>query len=147
LRVEDPIIELGGYPNGDPLVTNDGMDRGFLLHHYDAVTSVPVDSFIGWQNSSGNFYIASNASVVNNVVTFNQLGNLVANAFEGNAYSLAHIQGANVDGVVANATYSVNAGTAYSVDGANVSGEVANANYATFAGTVVASSQPNITSV
>ena len=31
LQVQDPIIELGGGPNGAPLTTNDGKDRGSLL--------------------------------------------------------------------------------------------------------------------
>jgi hypothetical protein len=57
-------------------------------------------------------------------------GNLVsANFFSGNANALFNIQGANVIGTVANATYAVSAGSA------------------TTAGTVTTAAQPNITSV
>jgi hypothetical protein len=65
----------------------------------------------------------------------------VANAnyanFAGNAYA---VDGANVSGTVANATFALDAGNAnianiaYSVDGANVSGTVANATFALDAG-------------
>ena len=49
--------------------------------------------------------------------------------FTGNGSGLTNINGANVTGNVANATYAVNA------------------NYATYAGTVITAAQPNITSV
>ena len=57
------------------------------------------------------------------------------------AYS---VDGANVVGEVANATYATTAGTAYSVSGANVSGEVANAGYATYAGTAYSVAGGNV---
>ena len=73
--------------------------------------------------------------------------------------------GANVSGVVANATYATTSGTAYSVSASNISGTINLANYATtansvaganvsgqvgnalVAGTVYTNSQPNITSI
>ena len=95
--------------------------------------------------------------------------NLVqANFFSGNGYLLTALNGSNVVGAVANATYAVSAGTANtantansvsgsnvvgpvafattanSVAGANVSGQVGNA---LVAGTVYTAAQPNITSL
>jgi hypothetical protein len=72
-----------------------------------------------------NANLNSNANIVLNNVNANisTLGNISANYFIGN------IQGANVIGAVANATYAVTAGTT------------------TTAGTVTTAAQPNITSV
>jgi len=53
----------------------------------------------------------------------------------GNGSGLTSIAGANVTGIVANATFATTAGTANSVAGANVTGTVANATFATTAGT------------
>jgi hypothetical protein len=147
-RVEDPVIELGGGPNGASLSTNDGKDRGTLLHYY---TTAPVDAFMGWDNSNAEFGFGSNVSLSGDVVTWNTYGNVRASYFLGN--------GSQLTGTIANANYSVYSGIAYSVSGANVSGTVANATYAdsagsatsatsaTTAGTVTTAAQPNITSV
>jgi hypothetical protein len=99
-RVEDPIIELGGGANGDPLTTNDGKDRGTLLHYY---TTGVVDAFMGWDNSNGEFAFGSNVSVSSEVVTFNNFGNIRASYFIGN--------GSQLTGTIANANYSTYAGT------------------------------------
>ncbi len=115
LVIEDPIIEQGGGPNGDPLTSNDGKDRGSLLHYY---TTKPVDAFMGWDNSAGEFGFGSNVSVSGEIVTFNQYGNLHAGHFIGD--------GSQLTGVIGTAN---------------------NANYANFAGTVTTNAQPNITSV
>jgi len=173
LTVEDPIIELGGGVNAAPLSSNDGKDRGTLLHYY---TSAPVDAFIGWDNSNAEFAFGSNVSVSSEVVTFNSLGNVRASYFIGNGSQLTGITaatssnanyanyagnafsvtGSNVTGAVAYATTANavaganvsgnvgNALNAYAVAGANVSGQVANA---LVAGTVYTNAQPNITSV
>jgi len=117
LRVEDPIIELGGGPNGNPLTTNDGKDRGTLLHYY---TTAPVDAFMGWDNSNGEFAFGSNVSVTNEVVTFNSLGNVRASYIIANGSLLTSITGANITGQVGNAL---------------------------IAGTVYTNAQPNITSL
>jgi hypothetical protein len=98
--VEDPIIELGGGPNGAPLTTNDGKDRGTLLHYY---TTTPVDAFMGWDNSNGEFAFGSNVSLSSEVVTFNSFGNVRASYFFGN--------GSQLTGVVGSANYSTFAGT------------------------------------
>ena len=73
-------------------------------------------------------------AVTGNITSGNaNLGNAVtANYFIGSGNNLSNVQGANVTGTVANATYAVSAGSAGS---------------ATTAGTVTTNAQPNITSV
>ena len=139
LAVEDPIIEMGGGPNNAPLTTNDGKDRGSLLHYY---TTAPVDAFMGWDNSNAEFTFGSNVSVTNDIVTFNTLGNVRAGYFIGDGSQLTNLNIANA--TVANANYANFAGEAYLVAGANVNGQVGNA---LVAGTVYTNAQPNITSV
>jgi hypothetical protein len=139
LAVQDPIIELGGGPNGAPLTTNDGKDRGTLLHYY---TTAPVDAFMGWDNSNAEFTFGSNVSVTNDVVTYNTLGNVRAGFFIGDGSQLSNLNIGNA--TVANANYANFAGNAFSVSGSNVSGQVGNA---LVAGTVYTNAQPNITSV
>jgi hypothetical protein len=141
LQVQDPIIELGGGVNGAPLTTNDGKDRGTLLHYYNGTT---IDAFMGWDNSNAEFSFGSNVTVTNDVVTFNNLGNIRANYFIGNGSTLTNIIGSNVSGDVNGANHANVADTANSVAGANVSGQVGNA---LIAGTVYTNAQPNITSV
>jgi len=84
MNVKDPIIEMGGNTSG-ALTSNDGKDRGTLLHYYG---SAPVDAFMGWDNSNAEFAFGSNVSVSSEVVTFNSLGNIRANYFIGNGSQL-----------------------------------------------------------
>ncbi len=126
LTVKDPIIEMGGNPNGDPLTANDTFDRGSLMHYY---TTLPVDAFMGWVSANAEFTVASNVSMVNNSITIHELGNLRANVFIGNGAALANITAANIDGEVSNAAFSTNA------------------NFAYYAGNITENAQPNITSV
>ena len=132
LIVQDPIIEQGGTANGSPLPDNDGFDRGQILHYYSDVTTSPVDAFMGWKNDAGEFVFVSNASVVNNLVTVQQYGNVHANMFIGNGALLTSINGSSIT-EVANANYATYSGTSFNVDGSNVTGVVATANLATFA--------------
>ncbi len=120
LYVKDPIIELGGGANGAPLSSNDGKDRGSLLHYY---TTTTVDAFMGWDNSNSEFGFGSNVSVSNEVITWNNYGNIRAGYFIGNGATLTNITGANVTGYVPLATA------------------------ANTAATVTTNAQPNITSV
>ena len=147
--VQDPIIEQGGGANGTALTTNDGKDRGIVLHYYSGSTK---DAFMGWDNSNAEFSFGSNVSMSGEVATFNTLGNIragnanlgnlvTASFFSGSGNLLSNIQGANVSGEVAYAA------TANSVAGGNVSGAVASATSATTAATVTTNAQPNITSV
>ena len=176
LEVKDPIIGLGGGANGGALSSNDGKDRGTLLHYY---TSAPVDAFMGWDTSNSEFAFGSNVTVASDVVTFNTLGNVRANYFIGNGSSLGSLTGANVTGTVANATNasallqntststtvyptfttsSAN-GNSSAVFNTNITANLSNASItattfvgslsgaATTAGTVTTAAQPNITSI
>ena len=120
MKITDPILELGGGADGAALSSDDGKDRGELLHYYSGGV---VDAFMGWDNSAGEFALGSNVSVTNEVVTFNTYGNLRAGTFFGNGSGLTHLAGSNVTGTVGYA------------------------NMSSYAGIVTASSQPNITSV
>jgi hypothetical protein len=128
-NVKDPIIEQGGNPNGTPLSSNDGKDRGQILHYY---SSGAIDAFMGWDNSNSEFGFGSNVSVSSEVVTWNSYGNIRAGYFIGNGSTLTNITGANVTGYVPLATAANTATSATS---------------ATTAGTVTTAAQPNITSV
>ena len=152
-NIADRVIEIGGNPNGSPLTSNDGKDRGELYHYYNTAA---VDAFMGGDASNAEFAFGSNVTATNDVIAFNTLGNVRASTFIGalsGTASLATyattanaVAGANVSGAVAYAT------TANAVAGANVTGTVANATYATSAGsagtagTVTTAAQPNITS-
>ena len=85
-RVKDPIIEQGGNTSGGALTTNDGLDRGQLLHYYSSSTA--VDAFMGWDSSNAEFAFGSNVTVASDVVTFNNFGNVRANYFLGNGSQL-----------------------------------------------------------
>jgi len=108
LAVEDPLISLGGGVNAAPLTSNDNKDRGLQLQYY---TDSAKTAFMGWDASSGEFAVASNVTISNEVVTSFTYGNLKADYFVGNGYALSHITGANVDGTVASATSASTAGT------------------------------------
>jgi hypothetical protein len=168
-RVKDPIIEQGGNTAGGALTSNDGYDRGQLLHYYAGGSA--VDAFMGYKNSSGEFIFASNATVSSEVVTVNTYGNIHAgnanlgnaatsNYFIGSGNNLSNIQGANVTGPVSSAT---NAGTVTTAAQPNITslgtllnitmgssnslsgGNLLSASYLT--GTLTTAAQPNITSV
>jgi hypothetical protein len=131
IRVEDPIIELGGGPNGDPLTSDDGKDRGTLLHYY---AGAAIDAFMGWDESNTEFALGSNVTVTNDVVTFNTFGNLrlagliantgnfsgnisainanlgnavTANFFIGSGNNLSNLQVGNVTGLGNIATLNI----------------------------------------
>ena len=93
-NVKDPIIEMGGNPNGAPLSGDDGKDRGTLLHYFN---NAPVDAFMGYDASNGEFAFGNNVSVTSDVVTFLSYGNVRANYFIGN--------------IVGNSNSAVTAGT------------------------------------
>lgn len=93
LRIEDPIIELGGGVNGAPLTSNDNKDRGTLLHYY---TTTPVDAFMGWDSSNAEFGFGSNVSVTGEVVTFTTYGNVRVGYIIGNGSQLSAINASNI---------------------------------------------------
>jgi hypothetical protein len=159
LYVKDPIIEMGGNANGAPLTSNDGKDRGTLLHYY---TSSTVDAFMGWDNSNSEFGFGSNVSISSEVVTWNNYGNIRAGYFIGNGSLLTGISAgstySNTNVAAYLPTYTGNVSANYfigngstltNITGANVTGYVpnaTNANVSTTAGTVTTAAQPNITS-
>ena len=130
IQVEDPIISLGGGPNGAPLVVNDGKDRGTLLQYY---TSTPVSAFMGWDNSAGEFAFGSNVSEVNDVITFTSLGNVRASTYLGNVSGVTGAFSGNVSagnaslGNVANANFLVSNSGCVSVGGAFIAYDAGNA--------------------
>jgi len=166
--IEDPLIELGGGANGAALTSNDGYDRGTLLHYY---TSTTVDAFMGWKNANGEFVFASNASLSSNNVTINTLGNIRAgNANLGNIVTANYVTGTlttnaqpNITsvGTLASLTVTANitSGNAnlgntvtanyFSGNGSLITGisNAANANYSNYAGIVINGTQSNITQV
>ena len=121
IQVEDPIIVVGGGPNGAPLTTNDGKDRGTLLQYY---TSAPVSAFMGWDNSNGEFAFGSNVTESSDVITFTALGNVRASTYLGNISGVTgnfsgNISAANASlGNIANANYLVSNSGCVSVAGA-----------------------------
>jgi hypothetical protein len=88
IYVKDPIIEQGGGANAAALSSNDGKDRGQLLHYY---TTQAVDAFMGWDNSNAEFAFGSNVSVSSEIVTFNSYGNVRANVYYGNGSQLTGV--------------------------------------------------------
>ena len=171
LNIKDPMIEQGGDPAGVPLSSNDGRDRGQLLHYYAG--SAAVDAFMGYKNSTGQFEFASNATASNNVVTVNTYGNVKAGWFIGNGSQLTGVvsSSATTAGTVTTAaqpnitsvgtlssltvTGTATAGNLSTGGTATVTGNLtaananlgnlATANYVT--GTLTTAAQPNITTV
>ena len=121
--VKDPIIEQGGNTTG-ALTTNDGYDRGQLLHYYDVSVlpdGAPKDAFMGWDNSNAEFAFGSDVTVTNEVAVFNTLGNVRAGTFLGNLTgNIVAPSTANL-GAVANVTITGGTpGYMLSTDGAGV---------------------------
>ena len=120
-QIVDPIFELGGGANGAALSSNDGKERGQLLHYYDGGVK---DAFMGWMNTDKVFTFASNVSVANNTVTVNTLGAIKAgdanlgnavtsNYFVGNGSLLTGIiASGGTSTTLANGTSNVNITTA-----------------------------------
>jgi len=106
--VEDPIITMGGGPNGAAPTSDDGKDRGTALQYYDGGAIV---GFMGWDNSGSEFIFGADVTNTDEVISVNTYGNVHGNVFIGSGAGLSAIAGANVTGTVANATYAVSAGT------------------------------------
>lgn len=88
-EIKDPLIELGGNAAGTALTSNDNKDRGLILHYYNGAAR---DAFIGWDSSSSEIRIASNAIVVNNeVLLWDTYANVRAGHFIGNGSQLTGI--------------------------------------------------------
>ena len=119
-QISDPIVELGGGANGAALSTNDGKERGQLMHYYDGGVK---DAFMGWMNTNAEFTFASNVAVSNNSVTVTTLGKIKAgdanlgnavtsNYFVGNGSLLTGIiASGGTSTTLANGTSNVNIAT------------------------------------
>ena len=96
LRVEDPVIILGTGPDGSPLTSNDGLDRGVYLEYYTTDTG---NAFVGWQNATGNMIIASDVSFASNdVIQVNSYGTLQAgNAYVESINVVGNVTGGNIN--------------------------------------------------
>jgi hypothetical protein len=130
-KVKDPIIEQGGNTAGGALTSNDGYDRGQLLHYYSG--SSAVDAFMGWDNSNAEFAFGSNVTVSSEVTTFNSFGNVRANFFIGNGSQLTGVAAATAT-KTANGTSNVDIATA---NGNITMGVAGNASIVTVTGTGV----------
>jgi hypothetical protein len=122
------------------ILYNDGGNAGASDNFkFDATSNILTVT----GNVTANYY-SGNGSLLTSITGANITG-IVGNATHANIADVANsVSGSNVTGVVANANYSTYSGTAYSVSGSNVSGQVANA---LVANTVYGNDQPNITGV
>ena len=99
LTVEDPMVDIGGGPEGNVLTNNDTLDRGVLMRYYNAGA---INAFMGWDNSAAEFVLGSNVSVSGGIITTNTLGNVrassavLANVFVGNVFATTNITANNV---------------------------------------------------
>lgn len=98
LNVQDPIISLGRGPNNTPLGANDGKDRGENLWYY---TTQEKSAFIGYKNSTGNLFAATNVTITNEVVSVNNYGNFVVGGLISDTV-IANVSIATYDATVAN---------------------------------------------
>ena len=127
-------ITSGGMVSGGPIATTANITGNYFIGDGSQLTNLPA----------GNY---SNANVAAYLPTYT--GNITATNFIGNGAALTTITGANIVGVVANATYATQAtqantaNTANAVSGPNVSGTVANATYATSAGSATTATTAN----
>jgi len=132
--------------NSNIIIGNTTISLGSTANALAGLVAVTATTFTG--NLTGAATTAGtvttgaqpNITSVGNLTTLAVTGNLSAGNLSGAGAGLSAINGANVTGTVANATYATSAGfatlaaTANTVAGANVTGTVANATYATSAG-------------
>lgn len=60
LQVNDPMIEIGGGPDGSAPIADDGKDRGIAIQYY---TTQARKGFYGRSNASGKFVYIPNATI------------------------------------------------------------------------------------
>ena len=108
-RIEDSALELGGGPDGNTLLADDGHDRGVILHYYEGSAK---SAFIGYKD--GQIVLSANSTYSNNDVTLGATnaikGNIVGGYFVGNGDYLTNLTGSEVTGTVAQANNSSYAG-------------------------------------
>ena len=69
-QLSDPLFDLGNGANGASLTTDDGKDRGLIMHTFNGTTSSTVDVFMGYKDSAGEFVLAKNVTVTDNIVNY-----------------------------------------------------------------------------
>jgi hypothetical protein len=55
--VADPVIDIGGGPNGTMLTANDGLDKGIVLHYFDTQNT---RMFLGRDSVTGRLHLRDN---------------------------------------------------------------------------------------
>jgi len=136
LRVEDPIIQLGGGANGAALTTNDNKDRGALLTYFSTATG---NAFMGWDNSTGYMIAASNVSVANDVITVNSFGTFQAGTVTATTATISgNVTGGNLItaglgsiGTTLTVTGNITGGNLITAGLASVTGNVTGGNLVT----------------
>ena len=100
--ITDPLVDIGGNLNGAALGVDDNKDRGHVFHYYDGKA---IDAFLGWDNSNSEFTFGSDVSVTDNVVTFNEYGNVRAGnvVISGDIHITGTVSAGSVAGSVGNA--------------------------------------------
>lgn len=59
--VADPVIDIGGGPNGDPLSIVDVYDKGIMIHYNNGTTSADNNhAFFGYEHTQGRFILKKN---------------------------------------------------------------------------------------
>jgi hypothetical protein len=142
LRVSDPIIQLGGGANGNALVANDGYDRGTLLSYY---TTAQGNAFMGWDNSTGNMFIASNVAIANEIISVNSYGTLQGGSLyfaDGNITGNANVGNLGSSGLIV-ATGNITGGNLTTVGTANI-GTLEVTGNGTVAGTLGVTGNANV---
>ena len=129
LRVSDPIISLGTGPNGDPLTSNDGKDRGSLFVHYDTGAAAQQTAFVGWKNSTGNIILAGNVTNTDEIITVVDWGNVELGNVSAVGTATANLIAANTANITGNIiAANVTANVLLTTVAANVSGTATIAN-------------------
>lgn len=92
LRVVDPVIEMGGGPNGTPLTTNDGFSRGLKLDYYSNTANAQQFGFFGLAATDYTTY----QFLTNATDTANTFTGTAANLYFGNASVTGNIAAAGI---------------------------------------------------
>lgn len=66
--IKDALIDLGGAGSGADISSNDGKDRGIILHNYYGAVN---NQFIGWKTVEQEFQLLTDTSVTGEVATGN----------------------------------------------------------------------------
>lgn len=129
LRVSDPIIQLGTGPNGDPLTSNDGKDRGSLFVHYNTGAAEQQTAFVGWKNSTGNIILAGNVTNTDEIITVVDWGNVELGNVSAVGTATSNLVIANVANIAGNVVAgNITANATVQTVAANITGVATIAN-------------------